>query len=107
MAPPNRPEITVDPSVLEEDFFAFQAYKTVRDALEAASAATGPGIDGEVVSMPKVTSTPNKKNAPPRKLSKRNAKSKMLVSKGKKADSPSELSSDSGGEGPPMSGGDP
>jgi hypothetical protein len=105
MAPPNQPEITMDPSVLE-DFFAFQAYKAARDALEAASAATGPGgAGGEVVSTPKATSAPKKKNPPPRKLPKRNAKSKMLVGKGKKADSPSEPSSDSGGEGPPVRGG--
>jgi hypothetical protein len=104
MAPPNRPKITMDPSVLE-DFFAFQVYKAARDALEAASAATGPGGGGEVVSMPKVTSAPKKKNPLPCKLPKRNAKSKLLVGKGKKADSPSEPSSDSGGEGPPVWGG--
>jgi hypothetical protein len=64
----------MDPSVLE-DFFAFQAYKAVRDALEAASTATGPGGGGEVVSMAKVTSAPKKKNPPPRSLPTCNAKS--------------------------------
>jgi hypothetical protein len=83
MAPPNRPEITMDPSVLE-DFFAFQAYKTARDALEVASAVTGPGGGGEVVLTTKVTSAPKKKNPLPHKLPKRYAKSKMLVGKGKK-----------------------
>jgi hypothetical protein len=80
MVPPNRPKITVDASVLE-DFFAFQAYKAARDTLEVASTTTGPGGGGEVVSMPKATSAP------------------------KKADSPSEPSSDSGGEGPRVRGG--
>jgi hypothetical protein len=107
MAPPNQPEITMDPSVLG-DFLAFQAYKAARDALEAASTVTGPRGGGEVVSTPKATSSPKKKNPPPCKLPKCNAKSKMFVGKGKKgkkADSPSEPSSDSGGEGPPVRGG--
>jgi hypothetical protein len=97
----------VDPSVLE-NFFAFQAYKAAQDALEVASTTTGPGGGGEVLLTPKVTSAPKKKNPPPHKLPKRNAKSKMLVGKGKKgkkADSPSEPSSDSRGEGPPVRGG--
>jgi hypothetical protein len=107
LAPPNRPKITMDPSVLE-DFFAFQAYRAVQDALEVASAATSPGGGGEVVLMPKATSAPKKKNPLPRKLPKHSAKSKMLVSKGKKgkkANSPSEPSLDSGGEGPTVRGG--
>jgi hypothetical protein len=73
-----------------------------------ASTATGPGGGGEVVSTPKATSAPKKKNPLPRKLPKCNVKSKMLVGKGKKgkrADSPSEPSLDSGGEGPPVRGG--
>jgi hypothetical protein len=57
----------MDPSFLE-DFFAFQAYKAAQDALEAASTATGLGGGGEVVSMPKATSAPKKKNPPPRQL---------------------------------------
>jgi hypothetical protein len=83
MAPPNQPEITMNPSVLE-DFFAFKAYKAAWDALEAASAATGPGGGGEVVSMPKATSAPKKKNPRPANYPSAMQRVKCWLARGRK-----------------------